>query len=85
MRWRIELSCYNFDIVYRPGAENIAPDTFSRSFCAAVPAGVNIAELHDSLCHPGITRMFHFVWTRNLPFSVEEVRQMTKACRVCAE
>ena len=20
MRWRIELSCYNFDIVYRPGA-----------------------------------------------------------------
>ena len=29
MRWRIELSCYNFDIVYRPGAENIAPDTFS--------------------------------------------------------
>ena len=28
MFWRIELSCCNFDIVYRPGAENIAPDTF---------------------------------------------------------
>ena len=24
MHWRIELSCYNFDIGYRPGAENIA-------------------------------------------------------------
>ena len=38
-----------------------------------------------SLCHPGVTRMFHFMWTKNIPFSVEVVRQMTKACRVCAE
>ena len=83
MHWRIELSCYNLDIVCCPGAENIAP--FSRSFCAAVPAGVNITELHNSLCHPGITRMLHFVWTRNLLFSVEEVGRMTKAYRVCAE
>ena len=29
--------------------------------------------------------MYHFVRTKNLPFSVEEVRQMTKACRMCAE
>ena len=29
--------------------------------------------------------MLHFVWTRNLPFPVEEVRQITKTCRVCAE
>ena len=29
--------------------------------------------------------MFHIVRTENLPFSVEEVRHMTKACRVCAE
>ena len=29
--------------------------------------------------------MFYFVQTKNLPFSVEEVRQMTKDCRVCAE
>ncbi len=33
MRWRMELSCYSFDTVYRPGAENITPDTFSQSFC----------------------------------------------------
>ena len=29
--------------------------------------------------------MFHFVRTKNLPFSVEEARQMTNVCRVCAE
>ncbi|KAK3716724.1 hypothetical protein QZH41_000929 [Actinostola sp. cb2023] len=35
MRWRIELSCYSFDIVYRPGKDNIPPDTLSRATCAA--------------------------------------------------
>ena len=35
MRWSVNLFCYNFDIVYHHGAESIAPDTFSQSFCAA--------------------------------------------------
>ncbi|PIK56004.1 hypothetical protein BSL78_07097 [Apostichopus japonicus] len=35
MRWRMELSCYVFDIIYRPGKENIPPDTLSRSICSA--------------------------------------------------
>ena len=85
MRWRTELSCYSFDIVYRPGVENIPPDTLSRAFCAALPSAGALGELHNSLCHPGVTRMFHFVRTRNLPSSIEDVRQMTKACWVCAE
>ena len=74
----------SFDIVYRPGAENIPPDTLSHAFCAALPCS-DLSELLNSLCHPGVTRMFHFVKSRNLPYSVEDVRQMTKACRVCAE
>ena len=85
MRWRTELSCYCFDIVYRPGAENVPPDTLSRAFCAALPSAGALGELHSSLCHPGVTHMFHFVKTRNLPYSIEDVRQMTTACRVCAE
>ncbi len=84
MRWRTELSCYRFDIVYRPGTENIPPDTLSRAFSAAIPSAESLSELHNSLCHPGVTRMCHFVKTRNLPYSIEDVRQMTKACRVCA-
>ena len=28
MRWRVELSCYSFDIIYHPGKKNIPPDTF---------------------------------------------------------
>ena len=85
MRWRTELSCYSFDIMYRPGAENVPPDTLSRAFCSTIPSAGALGELHNSLCHPGVTRMFHFVKTRNLPYSIEDVRQMTKACRACAE
>ena len=76
MRWRVGLSCYSYDIIYRPGKENIPPDTFSRSTCAASPED-SLYLLHQSLCHPGITRMSHFVRTRNLPFSIEEIKRMT--------
>ena len=85
MRWKTELPCYSFDILYRPGPENVSPDTLSRAFCATLTPSSDLAGIHNSLCHPGVTRMFHFVKTRNLPYSMEEVRQMTKACRTCAE
>ncbi|GFO24398.1 retrovirus-related pol polyprotein from transposon 17.6 [Plakobranchus ocellatus] len=71
--WRIEMSCYNYDVVYRPGKENDAADAFSRSYCSSL--GINtesLRELHYTLSHPGITRMAHFVKSKNLPYSLEE-------------
>jgi transposase InsO family protein len=44
-----------------------------------------LAELHQSLCHPGVTRMAHFVKSRNLPFSIEEIKRMTQSCKTCRE
>ena len=86
MRWRMELSCFDFDIVYRPGKENIAPDTFSRSYCSSTGMSHRqLLDLHESLCHPGVTRMYHFVKSKNLPYSVEDVRRMTSSCKICAE
>ena len=84
MRWRIELSCYSYDIIYRPGKENAAADAFSRICCSAIN-GKTLQDFHNSLCHPGVTRMAHFVRCRNLPFSVEEVKRMSASCPVCAE
>ena len=72
-RWRLELSCYSFDIFYRPGDENVAPDTFTRVYCSAISKD-SLFQLHDSLCHPGVTRMHAFVRSRILPFSVKDVR-----------
>ena len=86
MRWRMELSCYDFDIVYRPGRENIPSDTFSRSYCGmACHDRHSLFNLHEALCHPGVTRLYHFVKSKNMPYSVEDVRQVVGSCRICAE
>ena len=83
-RWRLELSCYNFEIVFRPGKDNIVADTFSRVYCLAVNTDT-LYQLHNSLCHPGIIKMLAFTRSRNLPFSVDYVREMTKSCQICNE
>ena len=64
MRWRIELSMYDFDIIYRVGKENIPARVKSMSLTLA-----KLYELRESLCHPGVARMSHFVKSRNLPLS----------------
>ncbi|CAI6372729.1 unnamed protein product [Macrosiphum euphorbiae] len=84
IRWRLELSCFSFDIQYRPGKENTVADTFSR-VCAVVNNSNMLSDLHKSLCHPGVTRMFHWIKSKNLPFSIEDIKKLTSSCNVCAE
>ena len=36
MRWRVELSRYKYDIVYRPGKDNKGADTFSSIQCSTI-------------------------------------------------
>lgn len=83
-RWRLELSCYSYDIIYRPGKLNTAADALSRANCSASDLN-SLSNIHNMLCHPGITRMIHFVRTKNLPFSVDDVKRITDACNVCKE
>ena len=53
LRWRMELSCYDFDIVYRPGRDNIAADIFFRSVCGVTCHDHwSLFALYDALCHP---------------------------------
>ena len=83
-RWRMELSCFSFDIVYRPGKHNIPADTFARTYRSLISTS-SLYELHKSLFHPGISRMTAFVRNRNLPFSVEDIRKITSSCSICNE
>ena len=86
MRWRTELSCYNYDIVYRPGKKNLSADAFSRVCGAAVSSPTqSISQLHNDLCHPGVQRLLHFVKSKNLPISTDEVRRACAGCQTCAE
>ena len=82
-RWRLELSQYKFKITYRPGPENVAADTFSR--IASIGHYMqDLHQLHEQLCHPGVTRLSHFVRSRNLPYTQENVRTVTENCKSCA-
>ena len=84
LRWRIELSQFEYDIVYRSGKFNTAADTMSRIYCANLNFS-SLYEVHAGLCHPGITRTYHFIKMKNLPYSIEEVCKIVNGCRVCAE
>ena len=85
LRWRVELSTLDFEIKYRPGPENVTADCLSRAHCSAVPQLTVLGQLHIDLCHPGIVRLNHFVRSRNLPFSVEDVKRVTSQCEACAK
>ena len=84
LRWRLELSKYQCDIQYRPGKENLSADTMSR-VCSSVMKLPSLERIHADLCHPGITRLHHFVKMKNLPFSVQDVKRVCAQCHICAQ
>ena len=84
LRWKIELSTYNYDILYRPGRLNEPPDALSPGTCASAQLD-RLYALHADLCHLGVTRFYHFMKAQNLPYSLEDIRTMTRDCQVCAE
>ena len=78
----MELSEYEFDIVYGSGKMNCVPDALFRAFCANVYDNT-LRKFHESLCHPGVTCLHHFVCIKNLWYSVNEVRNVVAKCKVC--
>ena len=62
----------------------MAPDSFTRAFIASVSTS-NLTEIHNGLGHPGVTRMLHFIRSKNMPFSTEDVKKTCFTCRICAE
>ena len=83
LRWRLELSEYKYKINYRPGPLNDVCDALSRS--AAVRDLGRLHILHSQLCHPGIARLCHYVKSKNMPYSVDDVRTVTQSCKICPE
>ena len=45
----------------------------------------DLEYIHSALCHPGITRLNHFVSSKNLPYSIDDIRKATQKCNVCAK
>ena len=85
MCWRLELSSFSYSIRYRPGSQNCGPDTLTRVLCAAISrSGSELEALHKELCCPGVTRFWHFVRSKNLPYSLEDIKKCCDKCGVCA-
>ena len=82
--WRVEIAEFIYTISYRPGHDNIVPDALTRAHCAAVSKS-NLVEIHNNLCNPGVTRLLHFVRSKNLPFSTEEIKKVCANCQICCE
>ena len=88
---------YKYSIRYRPGKHNTAADALSRQNCAAVEnieqpqdikpdTGISdLVKLHNDACHPGVVRFWHLVRARNLPHSLESVKNVVKTCPTCLE
>ena len=58
-QWRFKLGTFEYTIHYRPGIKNLAPDALSR-ICGSItstPSSNNLFQVHDTLGHPGITRL----------------------------
>ena len=81
--WRLELAEFTFEIQYREGRKNTVPDSLTRAYCQAVPSN-DLEAIHTQLCHPGVTRFLHFVKTKNLPYSTDDVKKVCSSCRICA-
>ena len=86
MRWQIhvELSQFDYEIVYRADVFNTAPDVLSRMYCAQISLN-QLYEVHSNLCHSGVTQMYHYVCAKNLPYSLDQIRKMTASCKIRAE
>ena len=50
-RWRMELSDFKFDIVYRPGSDNQAADALSRGSCSAICSSIEALENVHVMTH----------------------------------
>ena len=83
--WRIELNQYLYDIRHKHGSSNAAPDALTRFVCSTIPPQKRLLDLHNCLGHPGFARLYHFIRSRNLHFTSEEAKLVSRACKTCAE
>ena len=44
----------------------------------------SLRQIHEDMCHPGIVRLNHLVRTKNLPFSLADVKRVVSECSICA-
>ena len=85
LRWQTELAWYQYVIQFRPGRDNLPADALSRVSAAVSVSTVSLQDIHESLCHPGITRLSHYVKVKNQAFSLDKIKKVCLQYPVCCE
>ena len=80
IRWRLELSEYNFEISYQRGCQNVSADALSR-LASLQPS---CKTLHETLAHPGVTRLYEYIQRHKVPISLDDAKRVTENCKTCA-
>jgi len=87
-RWRMELSEYNYQIIYRRGEENRSADALSRlsSVSKASDKDELIRLVHSQLGHPGVDRQYWFMKRfKQQNISMNEISKIVTQCDICAQ
>ena len=67
----IKLSQFQNEIVYCAGKLNAAADTLFHYYCANLSIST-LYDIHAGLRHPGVMQTYHFIKSKNLPFSLKD-------------
>ena len=78
--WKLEGASFCYTVKYRPGKDNVTPDSFTQVFCFQC---LHLTWMISS--RPCVTQMLHIVCSKNLPYSTENVKRTCYGCRVYAE
>ena len=84
--WKTELSSFDYRICHRPGKLNVLPNALSRTkVSASLYPSFDLKKVQKQLGHPSVIRMTHFVRSKNVPFSVEDIKHVCNECFSCAK
>ena len=80
---RFELGTFEYTIHYRPGLNNYVADLFSRicSSLTSASTNKNLYYIYETLEQPGITRLWHFIRSKNLPYLLSDVKKTCQNCK----
>ena len=63
---------------------NHSPIVLSQAYFASIHENT-FYDIHDAFCHPGITRLYHFARSKNLPYLIDDICRAVDRCQVCFE
>jgi len=74
---------YSYYVQHRPGGDNVVPVALSHA-CGAIGQPSNLRGLHESLGHRGVSRFAHFIRSKHLLYSMDEICQVCAECLTCS-